>query len=112
MNREHIPEKIQEVIERSRQAILEDQKYNLSPYYRSLIYSFLGPRGDEEARLRCGKLAIIAVVKVLPIWENEWPIDRRPHELLANAEDVLAGRVPPEEGRLIADTAFDEMAEL
>jgi len=111
VTQEDPPIDIQGIIERARQAVIGDPQHNLTPFYRGLIYSLFGPFDKEKSRFPLGKLAIIAVEKVLPIWENQWPTDKRPHDLLANAKHVLAGLISTKEGRLMAEAAFDQTAE-
>src|SRR5262245_60024742 len=67
--------------------------------HRKRIWTALGPRAHEGARAVLGvglqrrtALAVQCARQVLPLWERALPGDRRPHQILALAEQYLMRR--------------------
>jgi hypothetical protein len=65
------------------------------------------PGGPDSGLLRRAALLTACVERALPRWEQDFPDDRRPHELVAAVMPALRGEIP-EEGVDAAAAALRE----
>jgi hypothetical protein len=70
-----------------------DPQHRLAPQRRRQIYDALGPSTDNISQYARGWLAVIAARRVLPIFQQAFPEDTLPQELLDTAIGVLEGKV-------------------
>ena len=54
------------------------------------------PGGPDAGLLRRAALLVACVQRALPRWEQDFPDDRRPHELVAAVMPALRGELPEE----------------
>lgn len=100
-----------EHIAHAKRSILADPVHNLAPFERVSIYALFGPLDDDNTRLQLGRLALLVVEKVLPIWEAELPENDWPHKLIRKSNDVLIGRISPTDGYEAAEEAYHSVVE-
>jgi hypothetical protein len=68
------------------------------------------PGGPDAGLLRRAELHVAAARRALPRWEQAFPEDRRPHELIASVMPTLRGELP-EEGMSAAKEALRQDVE-
>jgi len=88
---------IEELVEDGLNLIRDDAHHDLRLSLRRRIWAALDEtRVESSARIghaRRVTLAVLAVEKVLPLWEALLPEDRAPHESLGVVREVMAGTV-------------------
>jgi len=70
------------------------------------------PGGPDAGLLRRAALLSAAVRRALPAWEQSFPDDRRPHELVEKVMPALRGEVPEEHVDAIARALRDDVDRL
>jgi pimeloyl-ACP methyl ester carboxylesterase len=67
---------------------------------------------DAAGLSRRHALARLTVERVLPRWEQRWPDDRRPHDLVGLADEVAAGRSDPQAAIMRATAVATDLDDL
>ena len=74
--------------------ISNDQNHDLRIAFRCKLLSLLD--GLHDGQRRRTQLAVLAIEKVLPIWESVLPTDHTPKRALNLAEELLGGKITPD----------------
>lgn len=99
-----VPEEIDNIIVKSLEAINSHPQHDLNLGYRRLVWTVFGPHksigthDSQRGLIRRVNLAILTTKYVLPLWENVWPEDSSPQFLLGEAQKVLSGSIPDDDG--------------
>ena len=88
-----LPEEIQELVNTALAEVNADPQHRLTPQHRREIYDAFRASADLVGQRACAWLAIFAAQRVLPIFQQEFPEDTLPQDLLDAAIGVLQGRV-------------------
>lgn len=83
------PPELVKVIEQARTAVRDDVEHALKPYLRRQIYDAFA-LGSKAREVRA-RLEIMTARKTLPFWQEVWPENKLPHDLLQCATEVLEG---------------------
>jgi hypothetical protein len=104
-----VPSQLQQHIDTATQALLADAEHQLRPIYRCRIYQTMHDLHGNRAYLVRGRLALLVVQRVLPLWDQlRWYVPV-PHQLLAAAQGVLDGTVSVAEAdALLQARAYDD----
>lgn len=99
-----LPPKLQKLINIALTEMSSDIQHRLNPNLRCQIYDVFGEVTDKTGQRIRGWLAVITAEHVLPIFQQYFPEDTLPKELLATATGILQGRV----NEVIADDMQDQ----
>ena len=98
-----IQESLQSHIDVLLNDVQADPQHRMSPYRRRELYAaFEDPVEAATQRALCW-LAVITAKKVLPIFQQRYPDDTLPQELLVTAISVLQGKIDTEQVEDILD---------
>lgn len=88
-----LSEEIQRLVTTALAEVNADPQHGLSPLRRRQIYDALKTATDPIGQRACGWLAVITAQRVLPLFQQEFPEDTLPQELLNTAIGILQGAV-------------------
>src|SRR6185295_17502773 len=90
---------LQELIRKGLSLVEEEPQHDLKLGFRCHLLSAFNEIGSPEGRRTSHrkkvKLAVLAVTKVLPLWEGLFATDRTPHHALELAEKTFAETISP-----------------
>jgi|SRR5579859_4823771 len=91
-----IPEKLQQLIAEALAHVAATPDHDLPMEDISALGSAVGQLVDADhlrdaAHQRRGALVLLTLYHVLPLWEQVYPQDRLPHQVLQQAQQLLAG---------------------
>jgi hypothetical protein len=99
-----LPKEIQELVNSALAEVNSDPLHRLAPQRRQQIYVAFKANANPVGRRACGWLAVITAKKVLPLFQQEFPEDKLPQDLIDTAIGVMQGRVDD----ATADDILDE----
>lgn len=87
---------LQQALQQAQTALLSDPQYQLLPWYRRAIYQAFSSLTYRRVLIARAWLGILTAQYVLPRWNQAWPEDTRPDELLQLVIGVVHGTSPPQ----------------
>jgi hypothetical protein len=108
-----LPQTLQQLILDAKQEVLADRHHDLSTEKHVAVQKAVGPligrsHLQDRTHLRQITLIILTAQRILPFWEEVYPVNRSPQRLLEGLEQIKAGTMNPEVLRPELDR-FDEM---
>jgi immunity protein Imm5 of predicted polymorphic toxin system len=103
-----LPREITALINQAESVLSEDSNHDLAPRFRWSLKALIleagqdGWRSDHAGYKAWLQIEILAVKKVLPIWEQGRRADNTPHNLLSEAEKFFDGTLDVENAEAMA----------
>jgi hypothetical protein len=88
-----LPKEIQLLVNTALAEVNADPQHRLAPQHRRQIYNAFKASTDPVSQRARGWLAVITAQRVLPLFQQEFPEDTLPQDLLNTAIGVLQGKV-------------------
>jgi immunity protein Imm5 of predicted polymorphic toxin system len=101
-----LPAALQQRINEALDAMRANPTHHLAPSYRKAIYEAIGPKQDAFVMQVRGWLAIIAVQRVVPIFQQVIPDEPLPQQLLDAAQAILLGAANTNAVHELEDEAY------
>lgn len=103
-----VPSQLQKLIQDALESVYHHPQHDLNLGYRQAIWAAFGDNGHLKRTV----LALSTVRHVLPIWNQKFPHDDRPQQLLTLAEAVISGDVSKAFAEKEAERLWREMQQL
>lgn len=103
-----VPSQLQKLIQDALESVYHHPEHDLNLGYRQAIWAAFGDNGHLKRTV----LALSTVRHVLPIWNQKFPHDDRPQQLLTLAEAVISGDVSKAFAEKEAERLWREMQQL
>ena len=97
-------ERIKKMMGRKKYISIKDVRNVKLDNKEDYLWFVLRPELIEDEKLH--KIAVYAAKSVLPIWEKQYPDDKRPHEAIKAKEMWLRGKITNEELRAAESAAW------
>lgn len=104
-----IPRELQQVIEIAHAAMIRHPQHELIPIHRQNIYRTLVLVTDFRDTSTRAYWGMFTASFVLPIWEQKWPMDSLPRDMLKLAEGVIDTSIDRGVANIQANEAWSQL---